>query len=179
MRRKRMMIERLEQRRLLSGCCAGSMSDGMSRAAVKEMADQLASQYHQSAAPIHQGHALAASGHGDMGTGQMGMGHAGGHGVVPDGAGKGAGHKPMSMTQSVALRRGTLLVRGSHDDDVVTITRNADDSTKVDVVLNGVTQSFTVSDVKRIRVMTGRGNDTVAIDPSLNIPGTVNGRRGR
>ncbi len=179
MRRRRRMIERLEQRRLLSGCCAAGMGDGVSHAAVKEMAAQLASQYHQSAAQTGQGHRAEVSGHGAMGGSQIDTGHAGGHGVLPADPGKGAGHKPSSMTQSVALRRGTLLVRGSDDDDVVTITRNADDSTKVDVVLNDVTRSFNISDVRRIRVMTGRGNDTVEVDPSLNIPNTVNGKRGR
>jgi hypothetical protein len=186
---RRRMIERLEQRRLLSGCCPGGMSGaGMGHAAmIKEMADQLAGPDHQAMGQNAQPHVDQTDGHGRSSVGDSGQedsvhdGQIGTSQGEQDGKGQGehSHGQGRHTAQSITLRHGLLKVRGTRGDDTVTIAPNVDDPTKLDVTLNGSTQSFALADVQRIRVMTGRGNDTVQIDPSLDIPSTINGRRGR
>lgn len=170
---RRRMIERLEQRRLLSACCpCGAGSDAAalaSREAIKAMVDALVGAEHQSNGQDIQRN----DGHNGSNLGPMS--------VVPKGSqdrrsGPRVGAQTEQAVASVTLRRGTLKVQGTDGDDTIVIEPN-DDTLLLDVILNGAAQSFKRADVQRIRVNTGRGNDTVIIDPRLDIPGTVNGRR--
>jgi len=169
------MIERLEQRRLLSCCSAGMAAMAHEAVTHRQMADQLVAHYGQG--QLAQQHVAQAGVQTARAiSGQRHLGDAG-HQGLPEASHAVTSHDRSAMDESVALRRGTLTVRGTPENDIVKITPNADDPSQLDVTLNEATRSFHRADVKRIRAVTGQGHDTVEIDPALDIPSIVNGRR--
>src|SRR4051812_29977691 len=73
------------------------------------------------------------------------------------------------MMTTVTVADGTLVVQGSSTDPN-NIHINSD-GTSAWVVANGETgEKIAISSVRRVRVIGGEKDDSVAIDPSLNIP---------
>ena len=74
---------------------------------------------------------------------------------------------------SATLVKGILRVNGAAGDDVIRIIRSG---TSIEVVINGVSQSFKGSAVKGVRVKAGDGKDSVIVGPAL--PSTLIGGPG-
>lgn len=82
---------------------------------------------------------------------------------------------------SASLVGGTLSVSGTAHADNISISMHAGDATKLDINLNGTTQSFDKSDVSAIVVSAGAGNDFVILDEldgKIDIPTTLLGGAG-
>ncbi|HZN65231.1 MAG TPA: calcium-binding protein [Tepidisphaeraceae bacterium] len=82
---------------------------------------------------------------------------------------------------SAALDDGALVVNGTRGSDRIEISVNADDTTRLDVVINGRTAgTFAMTDVTAgVRADGGNGNDTISVDAAISIAATLRGGNGR
>ncbi|HEX4792559.1 MAG TPA: hypothetical protein VH370_02145 [Humisphaera sp.] len=76
---------------------------------------------------------------------------------------------------------GTLTITGTAGKDIIRIAREAADVSKLDVTLNGTTQTFALASVHGILVNVGAGNDDVEVielSAPITIPVTMFGGDG-
>lgn len=74
--------------------------------------------------------------------------------------------------------RGGLTIRGTWAADTVIIGRSGSSGEFVDVSVNGSSQQFPFSGVRRITVNGGGGDDEITIAPEVTIPATLLGGAG-
>ena len=72
---------------------------------------------------------------------------------------------------------GQLNVRGTDAADTVTFGREADTGLYV-LAVNGNVRHFRQSDVRRVRIDAGNGNDAVTVNRSVRLATTLNGDAG-
>src|SRR5207249_5787263 len=77
---------------------------------------------------------------------------------------------------SITLHSGVLRVVGTDGPDVIAISLDATDATKVNVENDGAVRTFNADAVRTIRVSAGAGDDDVSID--LKHRSTVYGGEG-
>jgi Ca2+-binding RTX toxin-like protein len=73
---------------------------------------------------------------------------------------------------SASVAKGVLRIAGGAGDDVIRIEKSG---TSIQATINGLTQTFKGSAVKKIRVLAGAGNDSVLVGPA--IPSDLSGGR--
>lgn len=83
-----------------------------------------------------------------------------------------------TLLSAALTHSGTLLVLGTPHADVISVAIDSQNSSMIDVTVNGNVQSFAVGSVGNIVVNGGGGNDTISIAPSVTIPATVLGGGG-
>jgi len=66
---------------------------------------------------------------------------------------------------SASVGKGVLRIAGGAGDDVIRIEKSG---TSIQATINGVTQTFKGSAVKKIRVLAGAGNDSVLVGPAIS-----------
>src|SRR5436190_9285981 len=66
---------------------------------------------------------------------------------------------------SASVVKGVLRVNGTARNDDIRIQKSG---TSIQVIENGVTQSFKGGSVKRIRVLAGAGDDLVLVGPAIS-----------
>lgn len=79
---------------------------------------------------------------------------------------------------SVSLDSGMLSVGGGPAHDDINLSINAADASKLDVTVNGDTQSFALADIQQINILAGRAADRVTLDARLEIGASIMGARG-
>jgi len=82
---------------------------------------------------------------------------------------------------AVLASTGTLTITGTAQKEIVRIAREAADTSKLDVTLNGTTQTFALAAVQGIVVNAGAGSDDVEVielNAPINIPVTMFGGDG-
>jgi len=73
---------------------------------------------------------------------------------------------------------GMLKINGTGNDDLITIRMDDHLVDQIDVDVNGKQATFQASQVKKIRVSTGGGNDRVTVDSSISDSATLLGGNG-
>lgn len=93
---------------------------------------------------------------------------------------QGAGSVDNSVDDSIddSIDQDAIEFTGGDGPDIVRITLNPFDATLLDVSINGVTTSHLLANVKKIELKGGGGNDTLIVDPSVNIPAELEGGEG-
>src|SRR5947208_14178474 len=66
---------------------------------------------------------------------------------------------------SASVVKGVLRVNGTAGNDEIRIQKSG---TSIQVIENGVTQTFKAGSVKRIRVLAGAGDDSVLVGPAIS-----------
>ena len=80
-----------------------------------------------------------------------------------------AGVEPLESRRLLAASvAGVLNVSGTDGPDDILVELNAGDPTKIDVTINGATQTFDVDDVESISVRGLAGDDDIDLDASLD-----------
>jgi Ca2+-binding RTX toxin-like protein len=77
-----------------------------------------------------------------------------------------------------ALHHGKLMVHGTSASDVITISIDATDPTKLDVTRNGEMLQFDLASVNRLMVVAGKGDDSVTVDSAITFSCTLIGNAG-
>ncbi|MBI2372392.1 MAG: hypothetical protein HYV07_00200 [Deltaproteobacteria bacterium] len=83
-----------------------------------------------------------------------------------------------SLKQASVLRAldGSLVLRAGSKDDRIQVTKGADGLYHVNV--NGQDFRFTKSQMARLRIEGGAGNDKITVGPNVDVPVRVSGGRG-
>lgn len=68
------------------------------------------------------------------------------------------------LFKSATLANGVLTVTGTSGDDHITVSLHPGDNSRLDVDDNGTTSTFNLSDVDKVEVHAGKGNDVVDVD---------------
>src|SRR5437773_7402663 len=87
----------------------------------------------------------------------------------------------LHLALSFALDAGTLTLGGTAAADVIVITKvppTANDPESLAVQVNRSTFYLPLSEVERITIKTGAGNDKVSFGEAVNIPVTIFGGLG-
>ncbi len=90
----------------------------------------------------------------------------------------GNGHHGHGKPAFAAIHHGILKVDGSRAADTIAIAVDATDGTKLDVTMNGTLVQFNLTDVHRILVTGGKGDDNISVDPSVSVNARLIGNSG-
>ncbi len=88
------------------------------------------------------------------------------------------GLESRQLLSATLTSSGTLNVQGTGHADSITVGLNPQNTSMLDVSMNGKTRSFDAADVQNINVNAGGGKDNVSLGSTLTTPATILGGAG-
>src|SRR5882724_4577134 len=79
------------------------------------------------------------------------------------------------MLSASINHHGVLNVHGTGHADDISVTLDAQDSSKLDVSINGVIRIFNAAEIRSLKIDAAGGENHVTVDPTLDVPTKVTG----